>query len=180
MALCGHLGGVGHRGRCHRPKVHPLRRGCLEYGPNDRRFQQSVGGVQRRNARLAHADCGQGQRDDRARKLAKPERMADRCHGGLWRWHVLILGAGAGPGAVLGTWEAHGFGQAYLRTKEEMDALRNDWQSRTDKIAYGWMVLRRKDAAANDTMMDLMHRAMSSWMATATLGKGSGTIRLGL
>lgn len=31
--------------------------------------------------------------------------------------------------------------RSYLRTKEEMDALRNDWHSRADKVAQGRMAL---------------------------------------
>lgn len=58
--------------------------------------------------------------------------------------------------------------RSYLRTKEEMDALRNDWHSRADKVAQGWMDLRRKNAAANDTMMDLMHRATLSGIDPAS------------
>ncbi|GGE24354.1 Adenine-specific DNA methylase, N12 class [Gemmobacter megaterium] len=49
--------------------------------------------------------------------------------------------------------------RAYLRTKEEMDALRNAWHGRADAVAQEWLDLRRKDPRANDDMMDLMHRA---------------------
>ena len=49
--------------------------------------------------------------------------------------------------------------RAYLRVKEEMDALRNAWHARADTIAQGWMELRNKDPRANDAMMDVMHRA---------------------
>ena len=47
----------------------------------------------------------------------------------------------------------------YLRLKEGMDALRNDWQSKTDVTARAWLKLIRKDTDANGRMMDLMHRA---------------------
>lgn len=49
--------------------------------------------------------------------------------------------------------------KAYLRLKEEMDAMRNGWHQTADDVAQQWLTLRRKDAKANDEMMDLMHRA---------------------
>jgi N12 class adenine-specific DNA methylase len=49
--------------------------------------------------------------------------------------------------------------RAYLRAKEEMDALRNAWHGRADAVAQEWLTLRTKDPRSNDTMMDLMHRA---------------------
>lgn len=49
--------------------------------------------------------------------------------------------------------------RAYIRQKEEMDALRNAWHQRSDKVAQEWLTQRRKDARSNDAMMDLMHRA---------------------
>ena len=52
-----------------------------------------------------------------------------------------------------------GAAQHYIRLKEEMDALRNDWQARTDKVARRWLDLMRKKPDQNEKMMDLMHRA---------------------
>ena len=52
--------------------------------------------------------------------------------------------------------------KAYLRGKEEMDALRNDWHSRADEVAQKWMALRNKMPEANTEMMDLMHRTTLS------------------
>lgn len=49
--------------------------------------------------------------------------------------------------------------KAYLRMKEEMDAMRNGWHQTADDVAQEWLTLRGKNAAANDEMMDLMHRA---------------------
>ena len=48
--------------------------------------------------------------------------------------------------------------QDYLRLKEEMDALRNEWHARTDDVAQAWRKLgvRGPDNAA---LMDLMHDA---------------------
>jgi|GEM_PF-310513 len=48
---------------------------------------------------------------------------------------------------------------AYLRSKEEMDALRNDWHARADKVAQRWLALRNKMPDVNDGFMDLMHRS---------------------
>ena len=49
--------------------------------------------------------------------------------------------------------------RSYLRGKEEMDALRNDWHSKADEVAQEWLTLRRKDPEANERLMDIMHRA---------------------
>lgn len=49
--------------------------------------------------------------------------------------------------------------KSYLRTKEEMDSLRNDWHSLADKTAQKWLSLRRKMPRENDALMDLMHRS---------------------
>ena len=48
--------------------------------------------------------------------------------------------------------------KAYLRGKEEMDALRNQWHAKSDEVAQKWMALRDKMPDANNDMMDLMHR----------------------
>lgn len=50
----------------------------------------------------------------------------------------------------------------YLRLKEEMDALRNEWHEKTDKTATKWRDLTRKNQKANESLMDLMHRATIS------------------
>jgi N12 class adenine-specific DNA methylase len=50
-------------------------------------------------------------------------------------------------------------GRAYLRTKEEMDALRNEWQATTAEVAQSWLSLNRKGKEANGRLMDLMHRS---------------------
>lgn len=47
---------------------------------------------------------------------------------------------------------------AYLRTKEDMDSLRNDWHSKADETAQKWLKLRNKMPRENDAFMDLMHR----------------------
>ncbi|MCG6110743.1 MAG: PLxRFG domain-containing protein [Paracoccus sp.] len=52
--------------------------------------------------------------------------------------------------------------QRYLHEKEAMDAERNDWHGRGDKVAKSWWKLRLKDSASNQQLMDLMHRATLS------------------
>ena len=47
--------------------------------------------------------------------------------------------------------------RSYLRFKEEMDALRDTWHARTDKLAQHWLKMLTKNGAANARMMDLMH-----------------------
>lgn len=49
--------------------------------------------------------------------------------------------------------------KAYLRTKEEMDALRNDWHAKAAAVADEWIKKQAKDPRANDALMDLMHRS---------------------
>jgi N12 class adenine-specific DNA methylase len=49
--------------------------------------------------------------------------------------------------------------KAYLRTKEDMDSLRNDWHHAADAIAQKWLKLRNKSPRENDVFMDLMHRS---------------------
>ncbi|WP_444668343.1 PLxRFG domain-containing protein [Cereibacter changlensis] len=49
--------------------------------------------------------------------------------------------------------------RAYLKGKEDMDALRNEWHGRADAVAQDWLKLRNKDPRANDALMDLMHRS---------------------
>lgn len=52
--------------------------------------------------------------------------------------------------------------KTYLRRKEEMDSLRNDWHGKADEVAQVWRVARNKDPRANDDLMDLMHRSTLS------------------
>ncbi|MGN7869540.1 PLxRFG domain-containing protein [Paracoccus sp. 22332] len=49
--------------------------------------------------------------------------------------------------------------QAYLGLKTEMDAQRDAWHGRADAVAQKWAALARKDGKANQTLMDLMHKA---------------------
>ena len=52
--------------------------------------------------------------------------------------------------------------KTYLRHKEEMDSLRNDWHARADEVAQEWRTARRADPRANNNLMDLMHRSTLS------------------
>lgn len=47
----------------------------------------------------------------------------------------------------------------YLRVKEEMDTVRDEWHADAAKIAQKWIEMQKKDPAANDALMDLMHRS---------------------
>ena len=58
--------------------------------------------------------------------------------------------------------------RAYLRHKEEMDAMRNEWHARTDETAQAWRKLIARDGAANAAMMDLMHDATISGVDPST------------
>ncbi len=49
--------------------------------------------------------------------------------------------------------------RSYLRMKEEMDSVRNDWHARMDETAQRWRKVLAKDGPANVQMMDLMHEA---------------------
>jgi protein-L-isoaspartate O-methyltransferase len=49
--------------------------------------------------------------------------------------------------------------RTYLRFKEQMDEVRNDWHAQTDKTAKVWGRALRKNSAANKQMMNLMHEA---------------------
>lgn len=71
-------------------------------------------------------------------------------------WNTLALVPGRALFAELG--KNLMAAKAYLRGKEEMDALRNQWHARADETAQEWMSLRRKDPRANDELMDLMHQ----------------------
>ena len=50
----------------------------------------------------------------------------------------------------------------YQRFKDEMDALRNEWHSIADETATEWARLMRRNREANETLMDIMHRATIS------------------
>ncbi len=71
-------------------------------------------------------------------------------------WNTLALVPGRALFAELG--KNLLAAKAYLRGKEEMDALRNQWHARADEVAQEWMTLRRSDPRANDELMDLMHQ----------------------
>jgi N12 class adenine-specific DNA methylase len=45
----------------------------------------------------------------------------------------------------------------YIRLKEQMDALRDDWQSKADELAQRWRKITAANGAANTRLMDLMH-----------------------
>lgn len=49
--------------------------------------------------------------------------------------------------------------KAYLRTKEEMDALRNEWHAQSAEVADKWTRMQSKNPEATGDMMDLMHRS---------------------
>ena len=49
--------------------------------------------------------------------------------------------------------------KVYIRMKEEMDALRNEWQARTSETSDKWRKMMRKDPDVNETLMDIMHRS---------------------
>ncbi|MFV0384552.1 hypothetical protein, partial [Paracoccus sp. (in: a-proteobacteria)] len=48
--------------------------------------------------------------------------------------------------------------QAYLKNKQDMDAMRNDWQARAAAMVDRWTRTGKKDPKANEALMDLMHR----------------------
>ncbi|MDO5643852.1 MAG: hypothetical protein Q4G26_15880, partial [Paracoccus sp. (in: a-proteobacteria)] len=70
-------------------------------------------------------------------------------------WNILSLV----PGNALFEELAKGLPAAakYLSEKRQMDAWRNDWQARAAKVVDGWTSIARKNPAANDALMDLMH-----------------------
>jgi len=49
--------------------------------------------------------------------------------------------------------------RAYLRFKEEMDAMRNAWHAKTDEVAQAWRKIIAKDGTSNVALMELMHDA---------------------
>lgn len=52
--------------------------------------------------------------------------------------------------------------KAYLRQKEEMDSVRNDWHARADAVAQRWLEARGKNKEANEKLADLMHKSTLS------------------
>lgn len=70
-------------------------------------------------------------------------------------YSALALVPGRALFSELGKWS---FGaKAYLRDKERMDALRNEWHSSSDAVAQDWLKLSRKNPKANKAFMDLLH-----------------------
>ena len=49
--------------------------------------------------------------------------------------------------------------QKYLRIKEKMDAMRNEWHGTTDKVAQSWLKYRIKNRLENRELMDIMHES---------------------
>lgn len=47
--------------------------------------------------------------------------------------------------------------KTYLRTKEKMDTVRNDWHARTDTVAQNWLKYRIKNREENKALMNIMH-----------------------
>lgn len=49
--------------------------------------------------------------------------------------------------------------KTYLRIKDQMDAMRNEWHAKTDAVAQSWLKYRIKNREENRDLMDLMHEA---------------------
>lgn len=49
--------------------------------------------------------------------------------------------------------------KTYLRIKDQMDAMRNEWHAKTDAVAQTWLKYRIKNREENRDLMDLMHEA---------------------
>lgn len=49
--------------------------------------------------------------------------------------------------------------RTYLRIKDKMDAMRNEWHAKTDAVAQNWLKYRIKNREENRDLMDLMHEA---------------------
>lgn len=49
--------------------------------------------------------------------------------------------------------------KTYLRIKDQMDAMRNEWHAKTDAVAQSWLKYRIKNRDENRDLMDLMHEA---------------------
>ncbi|MDO8983009.1 PLxRFG domain-containing protein [Cypionkella sp.] len=52
--------------------------------------------------------------------------------------------------------------KAYLRQKEEMDSVRNEWHARADAVAQRWLAAQNKNPDASSKMSDLMHSSTLS------------------
>lgn len=70
-------------------------------------------------------------------------------------YSALALVPGRALFSELGKWSFAA--RRYLKDKEAMDALRNEWHSASDNIAQDWLKAGRKNAKANRELMDLMH-----------------------
>lgn len=49
--------------------------------------------------------------------------------------------------------------QTYLRVKDKMDALRNEWHAKVDAVAQDWLKYRIKNREENRELMDIMHES---------------------
>ena len=49
--------------------------------------------------------------------------------------------------------------RTYLRIKDQMDSMRNEWHAKTDAVAQNWLKYRIKHREENRDLMDLMHEA---------------------
>lgn len=49
--------------------------------------------------------------------------------------------------------------QTYLRVKDKMDALRNEWHGKVDAVAQDWLKYRIKNREENRELMDIMHES---------------------
>ena len=49
--------------------------------------------------------------------------------------------------------------KTYLRIKDQMDAMRNEWHAKTDAVAQSWLKYRIKNREENRDLMDMMHEA---------------------
>lgn len=47
----------------------------------------------------------------------------------------------------------------YLRIKEKMDAMRNEWHGKTDAVAQNWLKYRIKNREENRALMEIMHES---------------------
>lgn len=49
--------------------------------------------------------------------------------------------------------------QIYLRIKDKMDAMRNEWHGKTDAVAQNWLKYRIKNREENRGLMEIMHES---------------------
>lgn len=49
--------------------------------------------------------------------------------------------------------------KTYLRIKDQMDSMRNEWHAKTDAVSQTWLKYRIKNREENRDLMDLMHEA---------------------